>query len=479
MLKPCAFAAVLSMSVLTGFGAESPAAKSPAEAVRGLWLGTLKLQGVSLRLALAIHAEPNGSLKGTLASLDQDGKDRPLDEVSLEGAKVRLSMKRLRLTIEGTVNAQGTEIEGHFKQGAATFPITFKKTDKAPEPRKRPQEPKPPFPYKQEDVTYENAVGHAKFAGTLTLPRSGGPFPAVLLITGSGQQDRDEKIFEHRPFFILADFLTRRGIAVLRVDDRGVGGSTGDVANSTSEDFATDALAGVEYLKSRKEIDPHKIGLIGHSEGGIIAPMVAVRSPDVAFIVLLAGTGLPGEQISMLQLKALLKLAGLPEPLVEKTRAFQEKLYAIVEHENQADARRDKIKKLFKEYLASMTEEEKKKSGVSAEAGDLSSSLVGSPWFRFYLAHDPRITLRKVRCPVLAVIGEKDIQVPAKENLPEIEKALKEGGNRDFTVKELPHLNHLFQTCQTGNVDEYVRIEETFSPSALEVVGDWIDQHTR
>lgn len=453
--------------------------KPPAAAIGGDWLGTLKIQGFSLRLAVTISAKPDGSLKGTLNSLDQTNIAYPLDEVSFDGKKVRLVLKVSRLAIEGTLNAAGNEIDGQLKQRGATLPIVFKRADKTAVSRQRPQEPKRPFPYKEESVTYENKAEHAKLAGTLTLPRGGGPFPAVLLITGSGQQDRDETVFGHRPFLILADYLTRRGIAVLRVDDRGVGGSTGDVANATSEDFATDVMAGIAYLKSRSDIDPHKIGLMGHSEGGIIAPMVAVRSPDVAFIVLLAGTGVPGEQISMFQMLTLMKQAGLSDALIAKARTFQEKLYAILEHETDAATRRAKLKQAVEDYRASLTDDEKKKSGVAAGTADAIVKSVDLPWTRFYFTHDPRQSLRHVHCPVLALIGEKDLQVPAKENLPEIEKALKEGGNKDFTVKELPHLNHLFQTCQTGTLEEYGRIEETFSPSALKLITDWIGRHTR
>jgi pimeloyl-ACP methyl ester carboxylesterase len=400
-----------------------------------------------------------------------------LDEVSLEGTKVRLVWKLPRVAITGTLNAEGNEIDGTFKQGAASFPLVFKKIDKAPEGRKRPQEPKRPFPYKEEEVTYENKAEHVTLAGTLTRPRSGGPFPAVLLITGSGQQDRDETVFGHRPFLVLSDYLTRRGIAVLRVDDRGIGGSKGDVANATSENFASDVLAGVNYLKSRKDIDPHKIGLMGHSEGGMIAPMVAVQSPDVAFIVLLAGTGVPGEQISMFQMMTLMKQSGASEAEIAKSRALQEKLYGILEHEPNAKDRHAKLKQAFEEAFARMTDEEKKKAGAAANA-EQSAAAVERPWTRFYLLHDPRPVLRHVHCPVLAVNGAKDIQVPPKVNLPEIEKALKEGGNKDFTVLELPHLNHLFQTCKTGTLGEYAQIQETFSPSALELIGNWIDRHT-
>jgi pimeloyl-ACP methyl ester carboxylesterase len=475
------------LAIAPGLAADTPpaapsatktATKLPADAIRGNWLGTIKIRTIKLRIAIAVTGEPGGSLKGTFASVDQDNVPHPLDQVALDGDKIRLAFKQAHIVIEGTLNAEGTEIDSKFKQGLATFPIVFKKVDKAPESAKRPQEPKRPFPYKEVEVTYQNPSEHSTLAGTLTLPKTGGPFPAVLLITGSGQQDRDETIFGHKPFLVLSDYLTRRGIAVLRVDDRGVGGSKGDLVHATSANFASDVLAGVDFLKTRKEIDPHKIGLIGHSEGGIIAPMVAVKSPDLAFIVLLAGTGVPGSQISIFQMETLLKQSGASEADIAKSRNLQQKLYAILEHETDAKTRHTKLKQAFEEGLAGMTAEEKKKAGAEANP-EQSAAAVERPWTRFYFFHDPRETLRQVHCPVLALNGDKDIQVPSKVNLPEIEKALKEGGNTDYTMKRLPDLNHLFQTCKKGTLDEYATIEETMSPTALEIIADWITRHSR
>jgi len=477
--RAVAFLLVIGFSPLLR-GETPPAAKPPRQAILGNWLATLKVGAYSLRLAATIRAEPDGSLRGTLNSVDQTGVDYPLDEVSLQETKVRLVLKVSQFTYEGTLNAAGTEIDGRLSQHGARLPLLFKKVDQLPTAKKRPQEPKPPFPYKAETVTYANAAAGAIFAGTLTLPRAGAPFPAVLLITGSGQQDRDESIFGHRPFFVIADYLTRRGIAVLRVDDRGVGGSTGDVVHATSEDFASDVLAGIAYLKARADIDPHRIGLVGHSEGGLIAPMVARRSPDVAFIVLLAGTGIPGDQILYLQQAAIARQMGASMPAILINRAVEQLLLTAIKRGNDPAAPDEKSKRPVDDRRAPPPKDNKKPADNEASAVmDKLAKRVGSPWLRFFISYDPRPALREVRCPVLAVIGEKDIQVPAKENLPEIEKALKAGGNKDYTVKELPHLNHLFQTCHTGNIDEYGHIEETFAPSALELMADWISRHTR
>jgi uncharacterized protein len=474
----CAATGTIAVCTLRADAGESPIDAKAAHPLAGNWLGTLKVGAISLRLAVEVTAKPDGTYAGTLNSLDQDAVARPVDEVMLKDKSVHLALKAFRLAIDGTLNEAATEISGKFKQGGLALPIVLKKSEHPPAPRKRPQEPKPPYPYRSEEVTYENKAGHAKLAGTLTIPRGDGRFPAVLLITGSGPQDRDEQIFGHRPFLVLADYLTRRGIAVLRVDDRGVGKSTGDVQKATSEDFAGDVEAGVAFLRSRPEVDPAKIGLIGHSEGGIIAPMVANRTHEVAFIVMLAGPGVTGDEILRMQMEFLLKQVGASESMVARSVDYQKKLYAAVNGEHDAAALEKKMKALRAEYIASLTPAEKKQAGAGEDSSESGAKVLGSPWFRFFLAYDPRPALTRVQCPVLALIGEKDMQVPPKANIPELEKALKSGGNKDFTVRELPHLNHLFQACENGSVTEYAKIEETFAPAALEVIGKWIAEHT-
>ena len=298
----------------------------------------------------------------------------------------------------------------------------------------------------------------------------------MILISGSGAQDRDETIFEHKPFLVLADALTRRGVAVLRLDDRGVGGSTGSTSASTSDDFAGDVLAGIAFLKARSEIDRTRLGLMGHSEGGIIAPMVAARSPDVAFIVLMAGTGLPGEEILYLQGQAVMKAMGADENALKNQLEVQKRLFEIVKTEKDEKAAGAKLRDVTKTWTDSLSEGQRNALGnVDAFiAGQL--KMASSPWFRYFLTYDPRPTLAKVHCPVLALIGEKDRQVPARENLSQIESTLKTAGNNRVTVKELPGLNHLFQKCKTGAPSEYAGIEQTIDPSALAVIADWISE---
>ncbi len=446
------------------------------EAIEGIWQGTLKAAAVQLRIVFKISQGAEGILTATMDSPDQGVKDIPIDEVIFENGNLRLEIKAAMGVFEGEMRDDGLSIEGEWRQGGQVFPLLLELIDEVVE-LLRPQEPKKPYPYQEEEVVYENKQAAVKLAGTLTIPRQEGPFPAVLLISGSGPQDRDETLFGHHPFLVLADYLTRRGIAVLRVDDRGIARSTGDFAQATSEDFASDVLAGVEYLKSRKEIDPEKIGLIGHSEGGMIAPIVAVQSSDVAFIILMAGTGLTGEEILYLQAALIARVAGANDEIIAKNLSLQEQLFTVLKEEPDDTVAEKRLRSIYEDTISErkLSEKEKEIAEANIEA-EIKSIL--SPWFRYFLTYNPSPTLIKVKCPVLAINGEKDLQVPPKENLAAIEEALKAGGNKNYTIKELPGLNHLFQTAQTGSLSEYVTIEETISPTALKMMSDWILEQT-
>jgi pimeloyl-ACP methyl ester carboxylesterase len=381
------------------------------------------------------------------------------------------------MVFEGKRSNDGQELAGDLKQLGQSFPLSLKKVAKTTQ-SKRPQTPQKPYPYDEVEASYENRKGGIKLAGTLTVPRSKGPFPAVLLITGSGPQDRDETILRHKPFLVLADYLTRRGIAVLRVDDRGVGGSTGNVRDATSRDFADDMLAGVEWLKGRKEIQPSQIGLLGHSEGGIIAPLVASQSRDIAFIVMMAGTGLPGDEVLFAQGAALLKAAGTDAEGLARERSLQERIFAVLRQEKDNAAAEPKIRAIMEQLASERGKDEKKQLVEALPLLEGQVQMTLTPWFRHFLDYDPRPALRKVTCPVLALNGEKDLQVDAKTNLKAIAAALREGGNKDVTTQEMPHLNHLFQTCKTGSVSEYGAIEETLAPVVLDTIATWILKRT-
>jgi len=444
--------------------------------VEGTWQGTLDLGVAKLRLVLEFTKKDGGGLTGKMDSPDQQVFGMPIDEVTLTDRAVKFTLKMIGGSYEGKLSEDGKTIEGTWKQGALSLPLVLKPGEKIGPP-KRPQEPKPPFPYREEEVAYENAAGGVKLAGTLTLPQEGGPFAAVLLITGSGPQNRNEEIAGHKPFWVWADFLTRRGIAVLRVDDRGVGGSTGKSGESTIEDHVGDALAGVAYLKSRPDIDPLKIGLIGHSEGGLVAPAAAAKSQDVAFIVLLAGTGVTGEETLYLQGDLISRAAGASAETAAQNVALQRKLFATLKAEPENAAARTKLKAVLDEAIANLTDEQRKALESQQKLGDTQLQMMLTPWFRHFLTYDPKPVLEKVQCPVLAICGERDLQVPPKHNLPVIEAALKTAGNKDFTVQELSGLNHLFQKSATGALAEYAQIEESINPAALEAVGAWIAKH--
>ncbi len=443
----------------------------------GIWQGKLKIQGTELRLVFRIQKEADGSYTATFDSPDQGAENISMDSAVVTEGQIVLTFKQAGLQVIGKLQPEGQRILATLKQAGMELPLELDKVEKVEKPN-RPQLPKEPYPYKSENVTYQNEEAGITLSGTLTLPQGTGPFPAVLLITGSGAQDRDESIFEHKPFLVLADYLTRRGIAVLRCDDRGVGGTTGSLSDSTTADLAQDALAGVKFLSKRQEIDPLAIGLIGHSEGGIIAPLAASQSKDIAFIVLLAGTGLTGEEILYMQSELIMRAMGISEEKTRESLRDQERIYSVLKQDMDVEEMEQELRRLHEEDMAKLSEEERKEEGVTEAGLEAQLKQVLSPWFRYFLTYDPRPALQQVKCPVLALNGEKDLQVPPRQNLAEIAKALERGGNRDVTIQELPGLNHLFQTAKTGSTDEYGKIEETFAPSALEIIGNWIQDRT-
>lgn len=346
-------------------------------------------------------------------------------------------------------------------------------------PPERPQDPAPPYPYVQREARYPS--GAVQLAGTLTVPPGRGPFPAVLLLTGSGAHDRDEEILHHRPFLVLADHLTRAGIAVLRVDDRGVGGSSGAKETATTDDLAADALAGVRWLAAQPEVAASRIGLLGHSEGGVVAPIAAGRSPGspgspaVAFLVLLAAPGLPGDQIVMEQTEWLLRHAGVPPEVLARRLDLERRILDLVRGESDTTALRAKLRPLVQEGLDGAAPAERTALGDdAAHFVERSVRTLTSPAYVSFLRTDPRPFLRRVRVSVLALGGDRDFQVPAAANLQAIEAALRQAGDRDVTVRLLPGLNHLFQHATTGGMEEYGAITETLAPEALDIVTHWI-----
>jgi pimeloyl-ACP methyl ester carboxylesterase len=446
--------------------------------LEGIWEGKLSLDaGMQLRMVLKVVKDKDGQLAAFFRSPDQLDRDFPIATTRLEGKNVTVEVKSVGGIFTGNLDSAKSEIVGKWKQGPANLPLTLKKAQ-AESKLNRPQTPEGPFPYEAVEVQFDTP-GKFKLAGTLTRPKGDGRFPVAVMITGSGQQDRDETLFGHKPFLVIADHLTRRGVAVLRIDDRGVGKSGGSAAKATSTDFAEDIYSAVAYVKTRPDIDPKRIGLIGHSEGGLIGPMVAAKHPDdVAFLVLLAGPGLKGNEILNRQGELILKAMGAkPEAIATQARVMKE-IARLQETEKDEATLVKKLKEIGKKERDALPPDQRKALGDSIDSSEARLTLLASPWFRFFLAYDPVPTLKQVRCPVLAVNGEKDLQVPPKEDLEAIAKALSEGGNTNFVVKELPNLNHLFQTSKSGAPSEYASIEETIAPSALQFIGDWVVQTT-
>jgi uncharacterized protein len=461
-------------AVVVGFGsafaADNPPDISP---LAGVWQGSLKAGSVSLRIVFNVGIR-DGLLRATMDSPDQGGKGLPVTKVVFADSRVLFEMKAISGTYEGTMSADGFSIDGTWKQAGSEFPIVLEKmardaggqaadsslssTIPLPEALLRPQEPEEPYPYRVVEVSFTNTDAGIDLSGTLNLPEGSGPFPAVVLVTGSGPQNRDEEIFGHKPFLVIADYLARRGIAALRYDDRGVGASKGKFSAATTFDFAADAASAVAFLAARPGIDAGKVGIVGHSEGAIIATIEASRDPAVSFIVMLAGTGIRGVELLFLQGAAIARAAGADEASIAGAKKINASLYAIAMRTDEEAAHREEIISTLKS---------------EPQAGLIADQLL-SPWFRTFLALNPAEYLAKVKMPVLAMNGSKDLQVPAEENLPAIGKALESAGNRRFTLLKLDRLNHLFQHAGTGLPEEYATIAETFAPEALSAMGDWI-----
>ena len=449
-----------------GAGARRPS--GAIASAEGVWQGALEGNGMRLRLQLHVSHDDQNHLVAALDSPDQGVSGLPAIKVSQKEAAFHFEVPIVSGVYAGTLNAAKTEIAGTWTQTHIEQKLLFRRSDQLLE-LVRPQNPVKPYPYQESEITFPNKTAGISLAGTLTLPPGPGPFPAAILLSDSGPHDRDESLAGHRPFLVLADHLARKGIAVLRFDKRGNGKSAGDYASATTEDFAGDAEAALAYLQTRREIDPRKIGLIGHGEGAIVAPLVAAHSPSVAWIVLLAGAALKGEDVLLLQSELILKVANVNDGEIARTLAFNKQTCLLVRQEKDPAALEAKLNDLIQSTSRG--------SSLPLAAVQSQVRVMVSPWFRFYLDYDPVPALQKTKCPVLALTGEKDLQVPSKQNLAKIEKTLRDAGNKDFQTTELLDLNHLFQHCPTGSPTEYGTIQETMAPEALNAVSDWVLKH--
>lgn len=429
-----------------------------------------------LRMQFIVQKDSSGNFSAKMNVPAQGTFDYPAT-VGYEQNSVVFRVERpADAYFKGKIKADS--IVGEWHNYGKKFPLTLRKSvDRI---KLRPQYPQPPFPYTEQDIVYYNGDSSIRYGATLTLPEKGTKFPVALLITGSGQQDRNETLFDHQPFRVIADYLGRRGIAVLRVDDRGCGQTTGNVGNATSGDFARDVLEGVRYLKNRSEIDPARIGLAGHSEGGLIALIAAQDNPDIAFIVSLAGVGVPGIEVFLSQSEHALRKKIQDRTVIDSALTLTRAIFSdlIAHPEQKAEVVYSRIMKdwfskhdssLVKKVMPGTTEQNLEPDSLAKAAAQMNL-----PWSRYFLAADPGKLIRRVQCPMLILNGEKDMQVYCNLHMDGFEKSCREAGKTNVEFRRFPDLNHLFQHCETGETDEYGKIDETFAPEALDTIAGWI-----
>ena len=442
------------------------------QSIDGAWNGSLTIGPQTLRITVRFTTSETG-LRATIDIPQQGATSVQLQNVSYDDSRVYMELPAGPGLAVFDGRQVGDSIGGAFTQAGLGGTFFLKRSSQA---AAMPKEPPEPLPYAEEEVTFHNA--DITLAGTLTLPESGAPHPAVVMITGSGPQNRDEELFGFKPFHMIADHLTRNGIAVLRFDDRGVGGSTGSVSEATTEDFARDVLAAVDFLKNRNDIDPERIGLIGHSEGGIVAPLASSMSDDVAFMVLMAGTSVSGAEILIEQGALIMRASGATEADMEKQIAFQKRTFEAIRSGDGWDELAADLETRLRESIAEMPDSQRNAiTDVDAYIdAQIQAQLTAlqTPWLRYFLDYDPAVTLRTIDTPILALFGELDLQVPPAQNRGPLEQALRDGNHPDYTVRVLPRANHLFITATTGSPTEYATLEKVFVPEFLPLITEWI-----
>jgi uncharacterized protein len=443
---------------------------------RQTWVGKLSFSGMELTLVLNVFRLSPDTITATLDSPDQGAKGIPVSRIAVTSDSLKFKVNNLMASYAGRFSKDDDTLSGIFIQSGYRIPLTM--TVQEHEYKlNRPQEPRPPFSYLSEEVVIKNPKDSLELSGTLTRPDGPGPFPAVVLVTGSGPQNRDEEIFGHKPFLVLADRLTKAGFAVLRYDDRGIGKSTGKFGSATTFDFVSDADAAFDFLNNRKDIDVTRSGILGHSEGGLIAEIIAGTRHDIDFIVLLAGTALTGEKILQLQSALIARASGATEQMISANEEINSKIYSILKKTPDNEKAAVKIRKALEDFTKKNAADNPK--AFPEDQIEAQIRTVTSPWFRTFLTLDPMGYIEKIRCPVLALFGEMDLQVPPAENMKALETGLLFSGNEMYTIEYIPGVNHLFQTATTGSPSEYGQIEETFSPVALDMITEWLKRNVK
>jgi len=442
--------------------------------VSGYWLGTLDAGATSLRLAFNISMAGVDIFTATMDSPDQGATGIPTGDVVVAGDSIRIDVPYIQGYYLGKFTSSSS-IQGLWNQSGNSFALDLEKQD-TPFVLERPQEPQAPFPYKDEEVRFKQLKEGFTLAGTLTIPEGPGPFPALVMVTGSGSQNRDEEIFGHKPFWVIADNLARNGIAVLRYDDRGVGASGGLASGATTADLAIDARSALDYLLTRSEIDQTRIGMIGHSEGGLVAFMLAAEFKDISFVVSMAGPGVDGKTVLLEQSDYISRLSGVSESIREDNRIVMDEVYDLMAKNETHQAWGDEVMAFTSTYYSSKQRGQYGERDVERARQNLLGSIPESSyaWMRYFVMSDPSSYFASISCPVLALNGRKDCQVLAEQNIHAIKIGLQSAGNEKVTAMILPGLNHLFQTCKTGLPSEYNIIEETISPNVLELISTWI-----
>lgn len=441
---------------------------SNAQSFDGSWKGEVEVSGQKLLLVFNLEQDSNDRWIGTFESPMQTAQRFPIDAIKVQKDSIWMDVKAIRLFYAGYLDRDKDVMKGVMKQGSFESAMILVRSENEMSGLSRKQDVFPPYDYLEQQVSFRNPKGNASLAGTLTYPKGGGPFPAVVLVNGSGQQNRDSEVFGHRPFKILADHLSKNGFAVLRYDDRGIGGSKGEVNLATTIDFASDADAVVDFLSKQNTVKLGKIGIVGHSEGALIAEIVAAENDKVDYVALLSGPVIKGDSLLILQSYALGKASGLSESVLNENKISNRRIYDILLR----DETPQELSGMLEKELVRQNRGNPLTSDMKIK---LSPMLI--PWFRTFLRIDPAYYLKQLRVPIFASFGGKDVQVPANENIYALQHLRL--NTTDVTIKDYPNLNHLFQQAETGKIEEYFENSESFNEQLMDDLTHWLKLKAR